>query len=296
MPLRDRSGAFIESMCSLIMCQTNKLDIAQCFGTGPLDQTQLNTEGSSIEMFSISDMVSNLAPGAPELRPIQFVGMKGDELWFLNAVGWPIKMSVASYDTLAEVHDGLLRGEDTDVIIRRLQGDGIPIVQSDESSDIEYTEIMLHTDPANGNIIPGSAGISFEITSVTDYSYRTATADPPKFSEWRFVQKSVEDSTCPVWTYFTDTAIGFYWKDYFHSVPWGPAVGNIERDLMNGDFHFTILSSTQSVEVCANECIVDDVLELCSQNGICNPDTGKCMCDFGFTGEKCESGTQSIGD
>jgi hypothetical protein len=288
----------------VILCQTESgaANDPECFGTLPLDAALSNRDGSSIQMFSITAMVRNVLD--PSLNrvvrlnrlPVQFVGMKGDELWFLNAVGWPIKMSVASYDTLAEVHDGLLRGEDTDVIIRRLQGDGIPIVQSDESSDIEYTEIMLHTDPANGNIIPGSAGISFEITSVTDYSYRTATADPPKFSEWRFVQKSVEDSTCPVWTYFTDTAIGFYWKDYFHSVPWGPAVGNIERDLMNGDFHFTILSSTQSVEVCANECIVDDVLELCSQNGICNPDTGKCMCDFGFTGEKCESGTQSIGD
>merc|ERR1719273_1931825 len=272
-PLRDRSGAFIDSQCIVILCQINEFDIGECFGTGALDESTSNTEGSSIEMYSISDMVSNVDANIL-VRPVQFVGLHGEDLWFLNSDGNPIKMNINYYLWFLNSDDLAGNSVVTDSTM----------IYSDENTDNEYNTII------NADL----SGDRFQVESVTEYSYRTATAEPPQVSEWRFVQKSEISSTCSVWTYFTDTAIGFYWSEFFHSVPWGPERMHQEKITTQiGDHEVDILSSTTSVEVCENKCLTTDengesVLELCNRNGICNPDTGECMCDFGFIGEKCD--------
>lgn len=282
MPMRDRSGSFIPSKCMVIMCQTTDGGFNyECFGTSSLDANRMNGEGSTIEMYSITDMIRNVVVGRGILSdrmarlaamPAQFVGVKGEELWFLNGVGHPLKIMMDDYDSILEAH---LRGNGA---VEELRDNGLRKVKSDEVSDIEFYEIMNAERSAD----------RFQTPSITDYSYRRATEVPPAVSEWRFVQKA-EANDCPVWVYYTDTAIGFYWNNYFHSIPWGPAVesqttGVISRDGISMD----TLVSTDSVEVCENACLVDGVLELCNKNGICNPDTGECMCDFGFIGDKCE--------
>lgn len=273
MPLRDRSGSFIPSRCMVIMCQTRSND-PECFGTGALDANQMNGEGSSIEMFSITDMISNVVPDAPDKLPIQFVGVKGEELWFLNSDGNPLKINMVDYDIIVEAHSGGVNAG----AVQGLRGNGLPKVTSDENSDNEFNTILnaeLRDD-------------RFQTPSITDYSYRTATEVPPVVSEWRFVQKA-EATDCSVWVYYTDTAIGFYWSNYFHSMPWGPAVESQTMGVISSEgISMDTLVSTESIEVCENACLVDGVLELCNKNGICNPDTGECMCDIGFVGDKCE--------
>jgi len=147
---------------------------------------------------------------------------------------------------------------------------GVPV--SDVNTDAEYNAIV------NGN-----SDDYFSVPSINEYSYLEAKPVPPQISENRFIRKG--DGQCDVWAYFTDTAVGIYFNGYFHKIPWGPRVENI---IVNLDTGITQLQSEEGQEICENKCIENNVLELCNENGICNPETGLCMCDFGYFGDKCE--------
>lgn len=121
----------------------------------------------------------------------------------------------------------------------------------------------------------------------TSFSYRDADNAPPGLNEYRFVTK--DDLNCrneELWVYFTDLTLSFYFGNRVVLLPWGN-----NGEILSGDNGEIFLASEEAQDVCENKCLSDangeTVLEVCSENGICDPQTGDCLCNFGWLGIKC---------
>jgi len=94
------------------------------------------------------------------------------------------------------------------------------------------------------------------------------------------------DEACAVHVYLTNSAVVFYNAMYMHATSWGTEINceAADRDVRCGDITRTLM--------CENKCISEDGSEeTCNDAGMCVRETGECLCNFGYTGEKCEIST-----
>jgi len=93
------------------------------------------------------------------------------------------------------------------------------------------------------------------------------------------------DEACAVHVYLTNSAVVFYNADYMHATSWGTNVHCDNLEVMNEDARCGLITQTQ---MCENKCLLpNDSYETCNGNGVCVRETGVCLCDWGFSGEKC---------
>merc|ERR1711994_1244520 len=80
----------------------------------------------------------------------------------------------------------------------------------------------------------------------------------------------------------TDLTLSFYFEDKVLLLDW-----HREIQFMEDADGTSFVVSKDAQDVCENLCITDGTVELCNENGICDPQTGDCLCNFGWIGVKC---------
>lgn len=124
----------------------------------------------------------------------------------------------------------------------------------------------------------------------TSFSYRAADNAPPHIQEYRFVTK--DNLVCrqkDLWIYYTDLTLSFYYGDRVILLGWNQNHNFIDDTSAHDG---KILQSSEAQDVCENQCIIEAAdgtvsFEMCNENGICDPQTGECLCNFGWFGDHC---------
>jgi hypothetical protein len=103
----------------------------------------------------------------------------------------------------------------------------------------------------------------------------------PPPSELQYVLNSeiplvADGGSCNVHVYLTSEWIVWYTHDHSYKTQWGESI-RVES-----------LGAVVEDAMCEDKCLVDNVYENCNKNGICVRETGECLCNYGYTGSKCE--------
>jgi len=79
---------------------------------------------------------------------------------------------------------------------------------------------------------------------------------------------------CQFMVFLTDQHVVFYTSHEMHSTQWGTIVDG---------------SRVDTVELCEDKCLDGNGdKRICSEHGICDRQTGECICDYGYEGDNCE--------
>jgi len=218
-------------------------------------------------LFSNLDQSSADAPVTMTWVPstqdfVTYLGYKGDLMYFINKDGYISIVeasSIQSYFTLGTN----------------------PLVTSEAVDDENYAD-ALSTD--------------LWVPARTSFSYRNADNSPPPIQEYRFVTKTFVTGTTnavdenplvcrskDLWVYYTDLTLSFYFENKVVLLDW-------HRDIQFKEIGLGIeeVVSKDAQDVCENLCITESTVELCNENGICDPQSGECLCNFGWIGVKCD--------
>jgi len=163
--------------------------------------------------------------------------------------------------------------------------------------DSDGHAVLFHEDVTTSNseqdvIVVGEMSSDGFVSPTTGFSQRAhvdGVFPPPSEREFiiNYDKDLMEvDEACAVHVYLTSSFVVFYNSNYMHATSWGSVIhcNDETRDVLCG-----VIVETQ---MCENKCLSEDgTEETCLFNGMCVRATGECLCNFGYTGDRCETST-----